>query len=300
MPVLESRPYRTALPSSVNVSIELVEPECSMEEIGRRWRPGQPIEVEVEASLDPAFWSETGIDPTQPVMLVVTATCLPARAAWRSVVPIGGADPNTPVRAAVVIDGSVVAGELLLECWIAGPGQTLAADQANAVHPGAKLWQQVSPLRISLEDSRSAFPTTVIAFLASGRPAVPWLVETVADAEPDWTIDASIRLLLNSDIPSSSTIADGSAEEHIYALIQADIRMAAIQGVSLPDSQKTASELEQIAEAVPESLAGLAVQSANSMGLTLARAMSLAKEDPTLLAGFARESARFYRRAETP
>lgn len=299
MAVLESRPYRTAQAGSVSYSVELLEPDCHLDEIASRWRPGEPIKIAVDATVGSAFWQETGVSPGEPVVLVASTTCLSARAVWRSESRVDGSGPPTDVRTIVEIDGEVAAGEIVLECWIAGPGRIQASGGDDVVHAGAKLWQSGDALRIPLDDTRAVFPTTVLGFRRSGRPAVPWLVETVADAEPGWTVDASIRLLVNSEIPSSAAVADGSAEEHIYALIRADIRAAAIQGIARSGSQMDAAEIEVLAAAQPESFAGLCTQSAGAMGISLAHAMSLAQEDPTLLASFSRESTLFYREAGT-
>lgn len=295
MAVLESRPYRTALPGSVDIDVRILEPQCDAADLCRVWNPGGPIRIAVEARIAPTFWRETETSPWDGIVLVVRAVCLPARAAWRATAPVGSADPGEAVTAVVDIDGEIAAGELELEVWLAGPGRTIAQSVTDAIHPGAKLWQTSSPMRIGLDDDRSAFPTTILSFSSTGRPSAPWTVEVSAIAEPGWTVDASVLLLLNSDSPSAAAIADGTADEHIYALIRADIRMATILGLASCAEGSDSSELDALAAEVPESFAALGVQSAGAMSLSTGEALRMAVDDPVRLMAFARESTRFYR-----
>lgn len=295
MAILESRPYRTALRTSARAAIHVVDPDCSLEEVSESWHPGAPLRIAVDVEISESFWRETGLERRETVTLVATAACLPARAAWRGTAAVPPAGRGEPVRAVIDVDGEAVAGELLVDAWLTGTGRTFASGPREAFHPGAKLWQLESTVRVPLTDARSAFPTAVLSFRRSQRPAVPWVVETALDAEPAWTVDASMRLCLNSDVSSSTRIAAGTAEEHIYALIRAEIRAAAVHRIADCAELVTADQLDALALEIPESLAALACQSAAAMGLSTGEAIKMAKEDPMLLAAYARESTKFYR-----
>lgn len=294
MPVFESRPYRTASPASVNATITLLEPDVDLDSVSTAWVPGAPIKVGVEAAVSTQFWEEAGVTPADEPRLVISVMCAAAKATWRASEPVV-ADRPEGVSAAVEIDGEIAAGELLVSVWIAGPGRTGAGSAAESAHRGAKLWELPQAVRISPADERSAFPITVVSFLRTGRPSAPWLVETSTGAEPTWTVDAGVRLYLNNDMASSAAISTGTAEPHIFDLIRADIRTAVIEHFAGPDGGASATELEEVAEEMPESMAGLAVQSATAMGLSMAAALNHAREKPSLLAAYARESTRFYR-----
>lgn len=298
MAVLESRPYRTALPHSASASISLLEPDVPIEDLSTSWRPGQTIRIAVDVEVRASFWQETGASPWDGVILVASAVCLPARAAWRSTAPIDASRPEAAVRVVVEVDGEVAAGEVQLEVWLAGPGRTNAGGATDSLHLGAKLWQSAAPVRLLLNDDRSAFPTIVIPFASTGRPEVPWTVEHAGDAEPGWSVDASLRLCLNSRLGSTARITAGTAENHIYELIRADIRMAAVRALAVCSTGMSPDDLDALAAEIPESLAGLGVQSAAAMDLTTAQALRMALDDPLLLMAHSREASRFYREGE--
>lgn len=298
MAVLESRPYRTALPHSASASITLLEPDVSLEDLSTSWRPGLTIRIAVDIEVQASFWQETGASPWDGIILVASAVCLPARAAWRATAPIDAGRPEGAVRAVVEVDGEVVAGEVQLEVWLAGPGRTNTGGATDTLHLGAKLWQSAAPVRLVLTDDRSVFPTIVLPFASTGRPEVPWMVEYTGDAEPSWSVDASLRLCLNSRLASTARIAAGTVEGHIYELIRADIRMAAVRALAACSTGMSPDYLDALAAENPESLAGLGVQSAAAMGLTTAQALRMAVDDPLLLMAYSREASRFYREGE--
>ena len=222
MAVLESKPFLAPLSTSVAAEIEVIEPATSVDELAGVWEPGQRIVLRIRAELTAGFWNQTGISPSETVTLVGTATCLPARATWRSTARFGEKDGTWVAETLVEIDGGVIAVELLADIWIIGPGRTGSTDTQNAVHLGAKLWQLPKPLRLRLESDDAAFPTTAISFAQTNRRDVPWVVEPAADAEPDWKVSSAIRLYVNVDSHLAPAILDGTAPEDIYALIQRD------------------------------------------------------------------------------
>src|SRR5699024_12266786 len=84
MAVLESKPFLAPSHTAVNAEIEVVEPASEVGDISERWEPGQRIVLRCRAELSPDFWTQTGISPDEEISLVGNATCLPARATWRS------------------------------------------------------------------------------------------------------------------------------------------------------------------------------------------------------------------------
>ena len=84
MAVLESKPYLAPFSTSVNTSIEVLEPATTVEELADVWEPGQRIVLRCHAELAQDFWAQTGIPSDEAITMVGIATCLPARATWRA------------------------------------------------------------------------------------------------------------------------------------------------------------------------------------------------------------------------
>src|SRR5699024_3142774 len=76
MAVLESKPFLAPASSAVLAQVDLVEPDCGIEDIAEAWEPGQRIVLRCRAELTPVFWEHTGIPRGEPVKLVGSATCL--------------------------------------------------------------------------------------------------------------------------------------------------------------------------------------------------------------------------------
>lgn len=298
MAVLESRPFLAPARSAVTTELEVIEPASTIEGLSDVWEPGQRIVLRCRAELAPEFWTQTGIPSTEPVMLVGNATCLPARATWRSSAAFAENDGRWTAETLVEIDGGVIAVEVLADVWVVGPARTGSIDQRNAIHPGAKLWQRASPAKIQLESDDAAFPTTAISFSQTGRGDVPWIVEPSLDADPTHSVSSAIRLYINSDSPLAEDILEGSATEDIYALIQSDIHLVVFHRLANWRDAMPPQQMEDIAEHDHETLAALGAALARDIGLPLSEALRLAKEEPTKLIARSREALRFGRTDE--
>lgn len=295
MAVIESRPYRVAPPSSVRYEISAIEPDADLDSLAHVWVPGQDMVIRASFVLDDGFWTSTGLPKGEPVRAVCRVSCLPARWSGRAQAEIthaGGAyfaDVDVPVA------GSVIADVLTVDLWVSGRGRRFSVAPSEAVHEGAKLWAIPRPVSVDLQDDRSAFPTSVVSFRGSERPAVPWVVDVQVDSEPEWSIDLAIRLVVNLDFPTAAEITQGTAPEHIYQLIQADIRCAAVERLAMHADEYSEDEIRDLASSTPNSLGALAHTSIIAMGLDYREALTMATERPTVLAAFARASALFYR-----
>lgn len=298
MAVLESKPFLAPLSTSVAAEIEVIEPATSVDELAGVWEPGQRIVLRIRAELTAGFWNQTGISPSETVTLVGTATCLPARATWRSTARFGEKDGTWVAETLVEIDGGVIAVELLADIWIIGPGRTGSTDTQNAVHLGAKLWQLPKPLRLRLESDDAAFPTTAISFVQTNRRDVPWVVEPAADAEPAWKVSSAIRLYVNVDSHLAPAILDGTAPEDIYALIQSDIHLVVLHRLAVWRDTTTPRQMADIAESDHESLAALGLLIAEGIGLPIGEALRMSQEEPAGLIARSREALRFGRQEE--
>ena len=294
MAVLESRPYLAPAHSAITTELEVVEPDTAIEDLSEVWEPGQRIVLRCRAELAPEFWSQTGIPSTEPVMLVGNATCLPARATWRSSAAFVERDGRWNAETLVEIDGGVIAVEILADVWVVGPARTGSDDPRTAIHAGAKLWQRPSPVKIQLESDDAAFPTTAISFAQTGRWNVPWIVEPSLDADPMHRVSSAIRLYINSDSDLAGPILDGTATEDIYALIQSDIHLVVFHRLANWRDAMSPQQMEEIAEHDHETLAALA----RNIGLPLSEALRLAQEEPTKLIARSREALRFGRTEE--
>lgn len=293
MAVLESKPFRAPSRSSVTAQIDVIEPDVTVEDLASEWEPGQRIVLRCRAELSPDFWSQTGIAVGEKVMLAGIATCLPARASWRSSAEFVERDGVWEAETLVEIDGGVIAVEILADAWIIGPGRTGSADPRNAVHAGAKLWQLSRPLKLGLENDDAAFPTTAISFAQTGRRDVPWVVEPTLEADPSWSVSSAIRLYVNTDSHLAPAILEGTAPEDIFALIECDIHLVVLHKLASWRDTMTPRQMEDAAEQDHENLAALGVLLARSIGLPLGEALRMSREEPANLIARSREALRF-------
>lgn len=295
---VETRPFRAPTTSAVDVEIELVEPRVPIEELATGWEPGRRIVLRVRAELSPRFWEQTDMPLDEKVHLVGIATCLPARANWRSMAIFTHSGDGWTAETLVEIDGNVVAVEVLADAYVVGNGRTGSPDPDRSVHVGAKLWQLPNPIRLPLEDERSAFPTTPISFGETGRRDVPWTIEVTPDADPKWSISSAIRLYLNTDSGLSVTIAEGTASEDVFALIQSDIHLVVFHRLAAWHDTVPPTLMEQIADVDPGTMAALGASIAEGLGIPLGEALRLAREEPLELVARSRESLAFGRVAD--
>lgn len=298
MAVLESKPFLAPSRTAVTAGIEVVEPASTVEDISDTWEPGQRIVLRCRAELAPDFWTQTGIPPDEQIRLVGNATCLPARATWRSSALFSERDGTWVAETLVEIDGGVIAVEILADVWVVGPARTGSADPRNAIHAGAKLWQLLRPLKLELESDHAAFPTTAISFAQTGRRDVPWIVEPSLDADPTWSVSSAIRLYINSDSILAPSILDGTAPEDVYALIQSDIHLVVFHRLTNWRDTIPPSRMEHIADDDHGSLAALGASLARNIGIPLSEALRMSMEEPSNLIARSREALRFGRSDE--
>ena len=293
MAVLESKPFLAPASSAVLAQVDLVEPDCGIEDIAEAWEPGQRIVLRCRAELTPVFWEHTGIPRGEPVKLVGSATCLPARATWRASTVFRERDGVWAAETLVEVDGGVIAVEILADVWVVGPARTGSTDPSNAVHAGAKLWQLPRPLTLELESDRASFPTTAMSFAQTGRRDVPWIVEPNLDADPAWSVSSAIRLYINSDSQLAPAILDGSAPEDTYALIQSDIHLVVFHRLAAWRDAVPPAKMEEIADHDHGSLAALGASLARALGIPLSEALRMSAEEPANLIARSREALRF-------
>lgn len=300
MAVLESKPYLAPSQSAVTAEIAVVEPETAIEDIARVWEPGQRIVLRYRATLAPDFWEQTSIPEHEPVKLVATAACLPARSTWRASVDFTASDGHWVAETLLEIDGSMIAVDIRADAWVVGHARTGSSDLRNAVHVGAKLWQLPRPVVLVLDDEQAAFPTTAMSFSQTGRKDVPWIVEPNPDADPTWNISSSIRLFVNSDSALAPMILDGSAPEDVYTLIQSDIHLVVFHRLANWIDTVPPQRMGEIADEDTGTFAALGATLARSIGVPLGEALRMAREEPVNLISRSREALQFGRGEELP
>ncbi|MCF2586106.1 hypothetical protein [Brevibacterium sp. UCMA 11752] len=293
MAILESRPYLTPERTAVKVDIQIVEPATGKDSLSTVWEPGQQIKLRFRATLSESFWTQTQIEPDEPVQLVGVASCLPARATWRQTAHFEKVDGEWRAESMLDIDGSVIAVEVKVDAWVVGSGRIVSDNPFAANHTGAKLWQLVAPLVLKLENNQAAFPTTAISFDRTGRLQTPWIVELNPSAEPDWRIDSAVRLYVNTDLPSASALLDGSAPDDYYSLIQCDIQFAILHHLASWADSVPVSQIATMAEADHTTMAAFGSQISKSLGLPLVEALRIVVEEPVKLTYRSREAFRF-------
>lgn len=291
MATIETRPFAVASPASVALQVELLDPPVSLDDLVGSWEPGEDVSVEVRARLHPDFWIETGIDPSEPLRLTVTATCFSARAGWTESELFIKVSDGWEARTVVTIDGAIAGEQATVDAIVSGPGRTRSADARFAVHDHAKLWESKT-VQIPLEEV-NGFPTSAVSFEAAGWYEVPWMVEVSDGAEANQSYTASIRLYLNTDLHAGVDVIETKASEEIFRMIEGEIQFAVLHALWRIANDRTDEELTDIAASNTESFAALGWQYAANLGMSLKEAMRLTNEAPLKLLAIVRERQRF-------
>ncbi|AZC14465.1 hypothetical protein DT073_12795 [Microbacterium sp. ABRD28] len=273
--------------------LEIIAPACRNEEIADVWSPGDNIALRGVATLSDQFWIETGIDKGDDVRLVAVATCAPARIRWRANSRFEASEEGWTAFVDLTANGSDIAVSLTADLWVVGPGRTGSAVQENAVHGSAKLWQLATPLILALEHDDAEFPTSALSFSQTGRRAVPWVVETVPDAEPHWSISSSVRLFVNTDMEVCHPILEGTAGASTYAAIECDIHMAVLRLLGSWQNVVDGRGILALADDDFRCIAALGLGITTSLGITIEEGCRLAMEEPLKLADRSREALNF-------
>lgn len=295
MPIVESRPFLTPPQHAVTSTIELCAPVSDVESLQEAWIPGEDISLRGAASFSSDFWEATKIPIHEPVSLVAVAYCLSAKSRWRAHSEFTEKDGAWIAEVNLIVDGSQAAVELAVDLWVVGNGRTGSVDRDRAIHHGAKLWQRSAPLVLSLERNTADFPTSAISFTSTGRRAVAWSVECVAEAEPHWSISSSVRIYVNSDIETCAAIVDGSAGAYMYAAIACDIHLEVLHHLGGWRDSFASDRLDLLAVEDAGCLAALGAGIASSLGLSIDEACRLAREAPLQLAYRSRENLDYFR-----
>ena len=291
MATIESRPYLTPSPTSVQAVVELIEPDCGFEDVASHWTVGSPITVSARVQMAPDFWADTAIDIDDPVNVVITGTCLPSRTTWRTTLRVERqADGRFGAAGTLTMDGDSLAAEVKIDVWVIGPARTAADDLEAPIHKGAKLWQLPAPISVGLDDVAVGFPTSAVSFSQTNRRRVLWSVESAPDAEPSWSISSGIRLYVNTDDPRCSALIEGKASEDVYQALQSDVHICILQSLAKWDGDLSTERISRVAEELPDSLAALGAKVAGAMGITVGEAMRLALADYSQLIARSRES----------
>lgn len=299
MATAESRPYRTPSAASVQTHLAVAHPASDVQQISEVWSPGDDVVLRGRAILSDEFWVETGISSDEDVWLVAVATCTPARIRWRAESRFERTDGLWSAEVELTATGNDLAVALTADLWVVGPGRTASSNPLHAVHRSAKLWQLAAPLTLALEREGSDFPTSALSFSATGRRAVPWLVEAVPDAEPHWSISSSVRLFVNTDLEICHQIVEGTAGNSLYSAIECDIHLAVLHLLGGWRDSLGGNQLLALGEEDYRCLAALGLSIATSLGLTIDEACRLAREDPMTLASRSREALNFFQGQDT-
>lgn len=296
MASIETRPYQTVSPDSVQETVSIVAPELESRSLNEVWQTGQDVEFDFSVMLRATFASEASLPLGAMVSVVAIATCTVARKTWQSRVTVQLTDIDQEVKLALVVPGDQIAYEIKLDLWVIGDG--VAGPQQ--IHHGAKLWEMGKSRIYPLESGTQAFPTSAVSFRLTNRPAVPWGVEIEHEANPDWKVSSSLRLFINTDFPLSESILENTAGDEVFQQIKHDIYFVTIQHVSHCYHSGAASlqEIEEIAENDHESLAALAQFGARKVTFSLGHALSKVAEEPYLLIQRLRETFSQYERTK--
>ncbi|WP_166997310.1 hypothetical protein [Paramicrobacterium fandaimingii] len=295
MAVLESRPFQTPSANSVAAKLDLMSPDVEFHQFNEAWSPGEPVVVQGFATLSDEFWEATAITRGEEVLLVGIAACAPARSEWREQSRFVERDGVWSAEVELSIEGSEIAVELVFDLWVVGPGRTANLREDQAIHPGAKLWQLPDSLVLPLEREEADFPTSAVSFSSTGRRAVPWMVEAVGEAEPQWSISSSVRLYVNTDLDVCSQIVDGTAGEDVYSAIGCDIQFAVLRQISVWEDSVRGDRLRSIAEEDYGSLAAFGASIAATLGIALDEGCRLARDEPSSLVNRSREALGYFR-----
>jgi len=293
MPSIESRPYLVPSQRSVVSNVHVVSPEVGFEALPDAWEPGQDLVLRMTSELSPEFWMETGISQDDEISLVGTITCLAARTRWRGTAVFTPDTGRWTATVDVVVDGSAVAVELLIDIAVVGPGRTGHPDMDRAVHRSARLWGILAPVRVPLERLDEVFPTSAISFAASGRRRIPWSVDVSHDAEPHWGLTSAVRLYINTDLVAGERILGADADPSVYAAIQADIFSGVLMHLASIRDGYSMTTITEYADADAASFAAFCTHVAGKLGFDLDIALRLARDEPMQLIERAREASSF-------
>lgn len=294
---LETRPYSTPAYDSVTARVELLSPATDLKGLPELWEPGLDLHFRITAEIGEDFWRQSELRPDEPVDLVGTIYCPSIRKRWskRSIFSAPGSDRSAVVDLSV--PGDLIAAELRYAVWVVGTGVTGAPGSASSAprHPGAKLWELRDQRPILLEQVADAFPTSALSFTRTGRPQVPWSIELPEDAGPDWSIQGSIRIYVNTDLPVHDKILNDTASPDLYAQMEADIYFAVLQRLAGSPEAHEGYALEDMARADPRSLSALGATGTEKAGIALSKALQMVNENPLDLMIVFREAFRIFR-----
>lgn len=293
MPAFESRPYRVPAQQSVTVQVRSIQPAVDIDELPDVWEPGQDLVLRITAELAPEFWEESGIPDDEPVTLVGVVTCLAARTKWRESAAFARTGESWSATVEIEVDGSAIAVEALVDVAVIGAGRTGNPDAARAVHRSARLWRLPAAIKVPFERLGEAFPTSAVSFAETGRRRIPWRVDVSHDAEPAWGLTSAVRLYVNTDLPVSERILDGTAERWIYQGIQADIYTATLFQLAAVRDGYSSTSIAEHAESDVASFASFCAHVAAVLGFDLEVALRIASDEPMQLVERAREASRF-------
>ncbi|MUN54530.1 hypothetical protein GMA10_04775 [Kocuria koreensis] len=296
MPAVESRPYAVPEYGSVSSSISLVAPEIELNALAETWEPGLDLEFRMDAHLEDRFWTQSMTSRNEPLFLVGLVYCPSLRTRWTNNATFCEKSGRHSANLSINIPGNRIAAELRYELWVVGNGRTgypvYGVDPP--LHYGAKLWELKGQRTIALDSSQNAFPTSAVSFSRTGRPQVPWVIEVVDDAEPDWNLHGCIRTYVNTDLEIYKKILDDKAPGYLYEQIEADIYSTALHKLAAWSRTSGGADMEALAESDAKSLAALGRAGAEKMGLPLNQALETALEDPMSLTFRLRETFKLF------
>lgn len=295
MASIETRPYRTARASTVSWEVSIASPKLDKKDLHEIWQVGQDLLFNIAVVVRDSFWADTHTDADTPLTVVAIATCAVARKKWQVRRTLDFNVSNREIALSLLVPGAEIAQEVSLDLWVVGD----APVGQGQIHRGAKLWESANRLVYPLEGGAQAFPTSAISFRQTNRPAVPWLVEVVGDATPDWKVSASLRLYVNTDFPVTQDILDDVAPAEVYTQISHDIYFRVLQNIARWDGPGgySVDELDSMAQDDFESLAALGRTAAHKIALSFGSALAMARDDSYALMTRIREAFPYYQRS---
>lgn len=291
MATIETRPFRVASKSSVDLNFRLLKPDVPIEDLSQEWEYGQDVVVRVIARLKESFWEETETSGTEDLWITVTARCFSARSSWAESSKFKHINGEWLAEVTLMIDGDIAYERVDVDANVSGLGRTMSQDERFATHKRAKVWEsKLQPLTL---EPPVGFPTSALSFEESGRYSVPWMVDVEEDAEIEQSYTTTVRLYVNTDLAVGQKIVATSAPDDVFVAIQVDIWFAVVHGLwKISDSLST-RELEEIADRHPDSFVALGLQYASSLKLPIKEAMRMSHEQPLKFLAIARQSSKF-------
>lgn len=289
MSAVESRPYASPSYRAVSADVRLVSPSVSFALLADNWEPGTDLVFRMGARLGEQFWAQTKIPPSETVFLVGTVFCPSLRTRWPQNANFVGDGVDKQAELTIEVPGKEAAGELRYELWVVGNGRIGESGYGGPppIHPGAKLWELKGQRSLLLESTGNSFPTSALSFNRTGRPQIPWSVEILEDAEPEWNLHGCVRIYVNTDLGVHTKILDDTASGDLYAQMEADIYFSAIHCLANSPGASDGDEIEDLAGKDPKTLAALGLAGSEKLGISFSRALDLACENPmSLILGF--------------